>query len=401
MSRGHAITGVAVANCLGPDNETVFERGFAGVDTFSAAAAFAELPFPTVLGVMPAVPTDDHDRLACTPTRLASVAFASVRQLGPAVRAAAARWGAGRIGYVFASSTGGLEETERTLAPAPGLPPHGTGYRYADHLIGATAAAIAEYLGVGGVQMACSTACSSSFKALASAVRLIDHDLADAVVVGSADSLCRTTVFGFHSLGLLAPTATRPFAQDRAGLTLGEGSAYVLVERDAVASAQGAVAWITGMGAASDAFHHTSPHPEGLGGQRCMREALGRAGLAPGQIDYVSAHGTGTKLNDAAEAVAVSRVFERPMPLTATKSLTGHTLGSAGLTALALAIESLRRQEIPASLRATPVDDSLGVAVIDRRTPARIDHVLINAFGFGGSNTSVIVAREPRAARSP
>jgi 3-oxoacyl-[acyl-carrier-protein] synthase-1 len=400
VSRGHAITGVAVGNCLGADNATAFERAFAGADAFSPASAFAELPFPTVLGVMPA-PADDADRLDCAPTRLATVAVAAVRQLRPAVQAAIARWGAGRIGYVFASSTGGLEETERTLAPDPRLPPHGAGYRYADHLMGATTAAIASYLGVGGIQMACSTACSSSFKALASAVRLIDHGLADAVVVGSADSLCRTTVFGFHSLGLLAPTATQPFGRDRCGLTLGEGSAYVLIERATAATAREALAWIAGMGAASDAFHHTSPHPEGLGGQLCMREALERAGLAPGQIDCVSAHGTGTRLNDAAEAVAVARVFERPMPLTATKSLTGHTLGSAGLTALALAVESLRRQEIPASLRATPVDDTLGVAVVDRRTPARLDHVLVNAFGFGGSNTSVIVSREPRPAGQP
>jgi 3-oxoacyl-[acyl-carrier-protein] synthase-1 len=390
----HAITGLAIGNCLGSDNDTVFERAFAGADTFSPASAFVEFPFPTTLGVMPTLPQPDDERLACTSTRLASVAFASVRQLRPAVRAAVGRWGAGRIAYVFASSTGGLEETERSLAPDPRLPPHPSGYRYSDHLIGATTAAVAQFLGLGGVQMACSTACSSSFKALASAARLIDHGLADAVVVGSADSLCRTTVFGFHSLGLLAPTATRPFSRDRAGLTLGEGSAYVLIERATAASARDAIAWLSGMGAASDAFHHTSPHPEGLGGQICMREALDQAGLSPDQIDCVSAHGTGTRLNDAAEAVAVARVFERPVPLTATKSLTGHTLGSAGLTALALAVESLRRQEIPATLRLTPVDDSLGVAVVDRRVSARVDHVLINSFGFGGSNTSVIVSRE-------
>jgi 3-oxoacyl-[acyl-carrier-protein] synthase-1 len=401
VTAGHAITAVAVGNCLGTDNHTVFERAFAGADAFSDRSAFAEFPFPTALGVMPALPPSasaDDDRLACTATRLATVALASVRQLRPAVRAAVARWGAGRIAYVFASSTGGLEETERSLAPQPRLPPS-AGYRYANHAIDATSAAIADYLGVGGVQMACSTACSSSFKGLASAVRLIDHGLADAVVVGSADSLCRTTVFGFHSLGLVAPTATQPFSRDRCGLTLGEGSAYVLIERNADVSARHALAWVTGMGAASDAFHHTSPHPEGLGGQLCMRQALDRAGLTPDAIDCVSAHGTGTRLNDAAEAAAVARVFERSVPLTATKSLTGHTLGSAGLTALALAIESLRRQEIPATLRATPVDDALGVAVVDRRTPARLEHVLVNAFGFGGSNTSVVVSRDPGPAR--
>jgi 3-oxoacyl-[acyl-carrier-protein] synthase-1 len=332
-------------------------------------------------------------------TRLATVALASVRQIRPAVRAAVERWGARRVAYVFASSTGGLEETERALAPDPRLPAKTTGYRYADHGIDATSAAIARNLGIEGARLAISTACSSSFNALASAVRLIDHGLADAAVVGSADSLCRTTVFGFHSLGLTAPAATQPFARDRAGITLGEGSAFVLIERSMDATGRRVLAQISGLGAASDAYHHTSPHPEGIGGQLCMRQALDRAGLTPNEIDHVSAHGTGTRLNDAAEAAAVTRVFERRVPLTATKSLTGHTLGSAGLTALVLAVESLRRQEIPATLRAAPLDESLGVAVVDKLTPARLRHVLVNAFGFGGSNASVVVS-QPGAGRA-
>lgn len=390
----YAVTGAAVANCLGTDHDAVCERAFAGVDAFSPAGAFHEFPFATALGVMAELEPADH--VACTPTRVARIALAAVRRLRPAVRAAVERWGAQRIAYVFASSTGGLEETERALAPDPRMPPSGAGYQYADHGIDATSAAIAHDLGAAGVRMAISTACSSSFKGLASAIRLIEHGLADAAVVGCADSLCRTTVFGFHSLGLLAPTATRPFARDRCGITLGEGSAYLVIERDAAVTRSGALAWITGVGAASDAYHHTSPHPDGLGGQLSMRQALERAGLAPHEIDHVSAHGTGTPLNDAAEAIAVTRVFERPVPMTATKSLTGHTLGSAGLTALAFAIESLRRQEIPPTLRATPVDDALGVAIAGTRTRARIRHALVNAFGFGGSNASVVVSEAPR-----
>jgi 3-oxoacyl-[acyl-carrier-protein] synthase I len=391
VTASHVITDAALANCLGADNRTVFDHAFAGTDRFSAAKTYYEFPFATALGVMPALDDVDAERLACAPTRVARVAMASVRQLGPAVRASVDRWGAERIAYVFASSTGGLEETERTLAPDDRLPVS-TPYQYAAHLIDATSQAIAQHLGISGVQMAISTACSSSFKALASATRLLDQGLADAVVVGSADSLCRTTVFGFHSLGLLAATATQPFSRDRRGISLGEGSAYVLVERDTTATRRIALARVAGTGAASDAFHHTSPHPEGLGGQLCMRQAIERAGLNPNEIDFVSAHGTGTLLNDASEAAAVMRVFERPIPVTATKSLTGHTLGSAGLTSLVLAIESLRRQAIPASQRATPIDDRLGVTVVDKLTPARIQHVLINAFGFGGSNASVVLS---------
>lgn len=393
MSSGHLITGTAVANCLGADTATVFDQAFAGAETFSSSKGFFEFPFSTVLGIMPPVGSSAAELPGCTSTRVSTIALASARQLLPSVQAARGRWGAHRIGYVFASSTGGLEETERTLAPSAHLPVTTSGYRYADHAIDATSSAIASYLGIDGMFMAVSTACSSSFKALASAARLIDRGLADAVVVGSADSLCRTTVFGFHSLGLLAPTATQPFSRDRAGITLGEGSAFLLVERDSEAAQPHALAWMRGHGAASDAFHHTSPHPEGLGGQLCMREAIERAGLSPNDIDCVSAHGTGTRLNDSAEAIAVNRVFERRVPLTATKSLTGHTLGSAGLTSLALAVESLRRQKITPSLRATPVDDELGVAVVERAMSARLQHVLVNAFGFGGSNASVVVSR--------
>lgn len=387
MSTGYAISAAAIANCLGAENRTAFDAAFAGVDAFSPPKAYYEFPFPTVLGVLPEYVRTDEDRLDCTLTRVARVALASVRQIRPHVRAAVERWGAARVAYVFASSTGGLEETERAIAPTPQIPPLDSPYRYENHSMDATTPAIMRHLGIAGVQLAVSTACSSSFKALASAMRLLDQGLADAVVVGSADSLCRTTVFGFHSLGLTAPTATQPFTRDRAGITLGEGSAYLVIER----SAPSPLAYVAGIGAASDAFHHTSPHPEGLGGQLCMRQAIDRAGIGPNDIDFVSAHGTGTKLNDAAEAIAVNRVFERRIPLTATKSLTGHTLGSAGLTSLVLALESIRRQAIPATLRASVPDETLDVALVAQLTPAKIRHAIINAFGFGGSNASVVV----------
>lgn len=397
MNRRHAITGAAIANCLGPDTDTALAAAFAGVAAFSPGSAAFELPFATVVGVLEEPAEAVPWPFACARTRLARVAAASVRQLRPAAEAAAARWGAERVAYVFASSTGGLEETERALAPATGLALASPGYRYANHGVDATSAAMAAYLGAAGVQLAISTACSSSFKALAAAVRLIEAGLADAVVVGSADSLCRTTMFGFHSLALLAPTATQPFSEARCGITLAEGSAYVLLERDVPATAALAQAWISGLGAASDGYHHTSPHPEGLGAQLCMRQALQRAGLAPAQLGLVSAHGTGTPQNDASEAVAVRRVFERAIPLTATKSLTGHTLGSAGLTALVLAIESLRRQQIPATLRLAPVDQRLGVEVVGQMTAAPLQHVLVNAFGFGGSNASVVLSHRDGA----
>ncbi|HEY4182495.1 MAG TPA: beta-ketoacyl synthase N-terminal-like domain-containing protein [Kofleriaceae bacterium] len=386
----HVITGAAIANCQGTTTDDVTAGAFAARDAFSASRAFEELPFTTLLGVLPTLP-DDLD-FPCAQTRLASVAFASVRQLRSAAARTVARWGSMRVAYVFASSTGGLEQSERAIAPSP-LRPAPAVFSYADHLMDATSDSIAHNLGASGPRIAISTACSSSFKGLATAARLIDHGIADAVIVGSADSLCRTTIYGFHSLGLLAPTATEPFSTARNGITLGEGSAYVVLERATDATRADALAQVSGIGAASDAYHHTSPHPEGLGGQLAMREALARASLAASEIDFVSAHGTGTKLNDTAEALAASRVFEGAVPMTATKSLTGHTLGSAGLTSLVLALESIRRQVIPATRLTAPVDDALGISLVTRLTEARVRHVLVNAFGFGGSNASVVLSQ--------
>jgi 3-oxoacyl-[acyl-carrier-protein] synthase I len=380
-----AITGAALANCLGTDNKTVLERAFAGTAAFSPAHAYFPFPFETVLGVFPQF---SPAALDCAMTRVAMLAMASVQQLETQVAEAVSRFGAARVGYVFASSTGGLEETERTLAPHEALP-IANPYLYGNHGIDATTPAIMKYLGISGPTMAVSTACSSGLKALASAMRWIEHGLADAVVVGSADSLTRTTIFGFHSLGLTSPTATQPFTQHRAGITLGEGSAYVVICRDS----PNAIAHVLGTGGASDAFHHTSPHPEGLGGQLAMREALDRARISPNDISFVTAHGTGTPQNDATEAIAINRVFERQIPVTANKSVFGHTLGTAGLTNVALAVEALRLQEIPPTRHTAPIDAALGVNIVDKRTSARIEHVIVNAFGFGGSNASAVISR--------
>lgn len=392
MTAPVAITGVALANCQGGETDAALEGAFAGREAFVAATGFCALPFPTVLGVLPGLDGEAPWELACTPTRVARCAWASARQLAPAVGRAVARWSAARVAYVFASSTGGLEESERMLAPQSTLPPSAPTYQYADHVVDAPSAALAAALGVRGIVLALSTACSSSLKAMTAAQRLIEAGLCDAAVVGCADSLCRTTIFGFQSLGLLAPTATRPFSRERAGLTLGEGSGYLVLERAHRANADDALAYVTGTGAASDSYHHTSPHPEGRSAQACMRQALAGAALAPAAIDCVSAHGTGTKANDASEAAAIAQLFGREVPVTATKSLTGHTLGSAGLTSLILAVESLRRQQIPPSLRVEPVDEALGLAMVARPQAARLHHVMVNAFGFGGSNASAVIS---------
>lgn len=395
MASRHAITGVAIANGLGTSNEDVFARAFAGEDGFRPASEFFGFPFETQLGVVDAPAGEERgdEFPACSETRLARVAFASAGPLGAAAAAAAGRWGQERVAYVFASSTGGLEQSERALAPHPSLvaAPYG-GYTYVDHSLDGTSAAFASHLGAKGPRAAVATACSSSLKALATAARFLEHGLADAAVVGSADSLCRTTIFGFHSLGLVAPTATRPFAIDRSGITLAEGSAYLILERASAETERHALGWLAGVGASSDAHHATSPHPDGVGAELAMRQATARAAIDPAHVDLVCAHATGTRMNDAVEGAVIRRVFGPDVAVTATKSLTGHTLGASGLTALVLAVEALRRQQIPPSLRADPIDPELGLRIVRTRTEARLENVLVNAFGFGGSNASAVIS---------
>ena len=163
---------------------------------------------------------------------------------------------------------------------------------------------VQSYLGLRGPSLVVSTACSSSAKVFGTAARTIAAGLCDAAVVGGVDSLCLTTLYGFGSLGLLSAGYCRPFDSGRDGISIGEGAGFILLEKPAANSAANTVA-LLGFGESSDAYHMSSPHPEGLGARLAMESALRDAGLAPGAIDYINLHGTGTPANDAMEDKAV------------------------------------------------------------------------------------------------
>ncbi|MBK9071563.1 MAG: beta-ketoacyl-[acyl-carrier-protein] synthase II [Myxococcales bacterium] len=368
----------------------VAENAAAGADCFSDSSVFADLPFSAPVGAMRDLTATDGVVIGGARTRVMQVALPSVIAIAPAVTRAVARWGAARVGYIFASSTGGLEQTEQALLATgeQGASPSRAGL-YADHAMNATSDAIAAYWGISGYRFAVSTACSSSLKAAKSALRLIEAGLADAVVVGCADSLCRTTLMGFNSLGILSSSPTRPFSAERAGITIGEGSAYILIEREAPRAETLCV--LAGLGESADAFHPSSPDPEAKGAIASMAEAIANAGLVAGDIDYVSAHGTGTQQNDAMESLAI-RTLCPGAPVSGTKALTGHTLGAAGLTSLVLAIESLRRQTCLPTPRAMPVDESLGLTIVHQAQRRALRHVLVNSFAFGGNNCTAVIS---------
>ena len=233
-----------------------------------------------------------------------------------------------------------------------------------------------------------STACSSSAKVFVMAQRWMDCGLIDAAVVGGVDSLCLSTLHGFNALQLLSSEICRPFDSARNGISIGEAAGFVLLDRDPAAVN------LVGGGESSDAWHMSSPHPDGLGAQAAMRQALQAAGLRPQDIGYVNAHGTATPANDRAEAAAMRAVFGADaVPVSSTKGITGHTLGAAGITEAIVVIQALEQQTLPPSANLREPEPRLGLDVVMQPRRAELRHAMSNSFGFGGTNCSLIFGR--------
>jgi len=304
------------------------------------------------------------------------------------VAAARARHGARRIALVLGTSTSGIlssEQAYRRRDPDSGaLPPD---FHYAGTLnTGSLTAFVGAALGLDGPSFVISTACSSSAKAYAAAARLIELGLADAAVVGGVDSLCLHTLYGFDALELLSPEICRPWDAGRRGLSLGEAAAFALLERDAARPR----AWLLGAGESSDGYHMSAPHPEGAGAADAIRAALAAARLAPGDIDYVNLHGTGTASNDLAEDTAMHDVFGAHVACSSTKGATGHTLGAAGAVEAAISLLALEHGVMPGGANRIAPDPALGARYLDASVEAPLRRVASNSFGFGGSNACLV-----------
>ena len=329
---------------------------------------------------------------ACRNTRLAELAL---RQDGfmEAVAAAAARHGPDRIAVVLGTSTSGIEETEQAWARrgADGALP---AYDFArTHDLHALPRYVRARLGLRGPCVSISTACTSGARAFLDAGMLIAAGLADAAVVGGADTLCRLTLHGFASLELLAKGPTRPCAEDRDGISIGEAAAFALLERAGPGDAGGI--GLLGAGASSDGHHMSSPHPDGHGAVMAMRAALDSAGLAPGAIDYVNMHGTGTRANDAMEDRAIAHLFGASVPCSSTKGWTGHTLGASGALEAAIAAICVEDGLVPGCLGVAQPDPGFGARIAVANEAAPVARVLSNSFGFGGSNCALVIGRLP------
>jgi len=311
-------------------------------------------------------------------------------------RAARERYGAARVALLLGTSTasiGATEEAYRRLDPDGGFPADMR--RPAIHAPHSLAAFVAEALGLRGPCLTVSTACSSSAKVFAGAERLIRLGLVDAAVVGGVDTLCDSVLFGFNALELVSPAPCRPFDAARNGISIGEAAGFALLERAEVAPD---APRLIGYGEASDAHHMSTPHPEGLGAEQALDDALARAGLAAAQVDYINLHGTASQKNDEVEAALVSRRFPATTRASSTKGFTGHTLGAAGIVEAVIALQAIGHGLVPGNLGADTPDPACGAPFAWRNEERRVDVALSNSFGFGGNNACLAFARAGFAA---
>ena len=321
------------------------------------------------------------------------------------------RFAGRRAGVFFSSSTGGMLESEAFYAAlAPGPRPLAAGRRprldrIAAQQVSAPGEAVARALGVSGPVATVSSACASGTLALGLALDALRAGEVDVAIAGGADSLCRITYAGFNSLRSVDERPCRPFRADRAGLSLGEGAAVLVLERADAALARGARprALLAGAGAAADAHHMTAPHPEGDGAARAIAAALADAGVAAGEVGSLNAHGTGTPHNDLAEWRALVRVFgagrASALPLAATKACVGHLLGSAGALEAAAAVVCLERRAVHPAPGGGAVDPATPVAlVLGRPRPLAGAAPLVSLnLAFGGCNAALVLLPAPAA----
>jgi 3-oxoacyl-[acyl-carrier-protein] synthase-1 len=389
------ITATSLVNALGQGGAAVLQKLLTGQSGLMPGHGhYPGLEFETYIGqVEQAADYAIEPNLAsynCRNNRLAKLGLDS-DGFRDAVDNAKQRYGSSRIGVFMGTSTSGIEETEKAYRHCDqhGQLPPGFNVLHT-HNIASVQAYTQAALGLDGVGMTISTACSSSAKVFASAHRHIMAGYCDAAVVGGVDSLCLTTLYGFNSLQLVSAEPCRPWDEQRAGINIGEAAGFALLEK---ADEQTEGSKLLGYGESSDAYHMSTPHPQGKGAMLAMQQALKRAGLNTSDIDYINLHGTATPSNDSAEDAAVGQLFDTATACSSTKGFTGHTLGAAGITEILFCAMALQEGFVPANLNLQHQDPVLKTLVSSEVRKQQLNYAMSNSFGFGGSNCSVIIGR--------
>lgn len=312
----------------------------------------------------------------------------AVKQILPDIEAIKSRFPLNRIGVILGTSTSGIQETEKAFISANGGR-LGPDFCYSKQEIADPSRFLSGYLGLPGIHYTLSTACTSSGKALIEARRLILSDLCDAVVVGGVDAISSLTLNGFDSLDSVSQRLTNPFSRNRDGINIGEGAAVFILSRE-----ESSIEFL-GYGESSDAYHASSPDPEGHGAELALRAALKAAGLSPSEIGYVNLHGTGTPKNDEMESKVTRRIFGLDTPVSSTKPFLGHTLGAASAQEAALCYLALSEINSEKLLPIHHWDEDKDPSLPELHFVTSGDRLsapycMSNSFAFGGNNVSLI-----------
>lgn len=303
-------------------------------------------------------------------------------------------------GFINASTVGGMCDTEKVYFDIIDREKKGHFLQYVDTLDCADCTQrIADKVGFTEYITTISTACSSSANALMYGARLVKQGLLRRAVCGGTEALTRFTLNGFNSLKNVDKRPCRPFDQQRNGLNLGEGAAYLVLESESLARENNSriLAELTGYCNTNEAFHPTAPSPEGDGAYTAMKTALAMSGRSTGEVQYVNVHGTATLNNDISEGKALERLFGAQVPpFSSTKPFTGHTLAAAGAIEAIYAVLAIQHQVIFPNLNFTEQMEELSITPETRLLEAPVETVISNSFGFGGNNASLVISKYER-----
>ena len=400
MDKNIVITGEGIISAIGNDKAVVLQSLLDGrsgiVEMKHLHSSHHELPVGEVqlsndeMKAMLALPIEEQMSRTSLMGMLAvrqALAEAQLPETAPKNR---------RVVLISGTTVGGMDITEQYYDSFATSDEHLDCLK--KHDCGSSTEEIAAMFGISECTTI-STACSSAANALILGANLLKTGQADLVIAGGSEALTRFHLNGFNSLMILDHEPCRPFDAQRAGLNLGEGAAFVVMETEASARERGADihAWLTGYGNACDAFHQTASSDNGEGAYRAMTEALEMAHLKPEDIDYVNAHGTGTPNNDLSESAALKRVFAEKMPLiSSTKAFTGHTTSASGSIETVICLLAMQHHFVPANLRwEHQIPD--GITPTTGVKDVTLKHVVCNAFGFGGNDSSLILSAVPIA----
>lgn len=394
MNRGVAVTGMGIISAIGNNTEANYKSLFSSKSGIS---------FPEILETAHKnIPVGEikisNESLAEALDLPQNHSFTRATLLGSLAAKEALDQSKIKIdaetGFISGTSVGGIDATENHFKEFTEGKTENNRFIRSQHP-GFTTEKIAEHFGITGFVSTISTACSSGANAIMLGARMIKAGKLKRVIVGGTDCLTKFTLNGFNSLMILSDEHCKAFDENRNGLNLGEGAAYLVLEAEEELKGKPVLGRIMGYGNANDAFHQTASSENGEGAFLAMQEALKIAKISSGKIDYINAHGTATKNNDLSESRALKRLFDDNIPdFSSTKTFTGHTLAAAGALEAVYSLISLNKQQMFPNLNFSRTMSETGLKPITAVKEKKLDFILSNSFGFGGNCTSLIFAKD-------